>query len=202
MGQEISCPCHNDSNVLPADEDDEEIVVVAHKVPNSPSHTALNTTSSTQSSNPFDNKSRQGTPVGKVKSRKWDAQPKDGTAGNLETSARSTQVRIPCGTGVPPYCLQDFSFFLVWFLLVYLVHNTCLWLLLFRVHKFEMCPNAEAGTRTPHHVYIRADATLPADLYPARDSKWEVGSIFSTRFDTSYVLMRGFCIPSSCEWGL
>lgn len=101
MGQEISCPCHNnDSNVLVStDEDGEEIVVVAHKVPSSPTHTALNTASSSQSSNPFE-KSRQGTPVGKVKSRKWDAQPKDGTAANLESSTRSTQEQDPGETAI------------------------------------------------------------------------------------------------------
>lgn len=103
MGQEISCPCHNnDSNVLtPTDEDGEEIVVVAHKVPNSPAQTTLNTTSSTQSTNPFD-KSVQGTPVGKTKSRKWDAQPKEGIPGNLDASVRSSQVRVPYDTIVPP----------------------------------------------------------------------------------------------------
>lgn len=118
MGQELSCPCHNnDSNVLPDDRDGEEVVVVARKVPNSPTHTALNTNSSTQSTNPFDNKSRQGTPVGsvgKVKSRKWDAQPKEGAGTNLDASARSTQVMIinPIRDGYAKMCAREGIFFI------------------------------------------------------------------------------------------
>lgn len=101
MGQDISCPCHNnDSNVyFPPEEETQgpDQASVDHiKLPNSPTTvTALNTGSTTHSSNPFDEVgSGRGatvqTPIAKGKSRKWDAVAKDGNGGG-DNSSRSTQ---------------------------------------------------------------------------------------------------------------
>lgn len=107
MGQDLSCPCHNnDSNVYFPPEDETqgpELASVDHiKLPNSPTTvTALNTGSTTQSSNPFDEVgsgrvSTIQTPIVKGKSRKWDALAKEGNSG-ADTSSRSTQqVRVFC----------------------------------------------------------------------------------------------------------
>lgn len=94
MGAEYSCPCNGDSNVyFPPEETDEgDAIVVARKVPNSPRATTLNPDATSLE------KSRGlpagSTPIVKGKSRKWAAQPKDGSGG-VDLSATSTQVRTP-----------------------------------------------------------------------------------------------------------
>ena len=76
----------------PEEGDDGDAIVVARKVPNSPRATTLNTGEATSLE-----KSRRlpaGTaPIAKGKSRKWAAQPKDGSGG-VDLSATSTQVRV------------------------------------------------------------------------------------------------------------
>lgn len=88
MGADQSCPCNGDSNVdFPPDDEEAEAVVVARKVPDSP------TSTSRAAGGTYDkarNKS-PGTPVSKSKSRKWAAQPKDGS---VDVSATTTQVRL------------------------------------------------------------------------------------------------------------
>lgn len=112
MGQDISCPCHNnDSNVyFPPEEEiqDPDQASVDHiKLPNSPTTvTALNTGSTYQSSNPFDEvglgrvATTVQTPIAKGKSRKWDAVPKDGNGGGDNSSRSTQQVCAYC----PYYC--------------------------------------------------------------------------------------------------
>lgn len=93
MGAHHSCPCNGDSNVyFPPEENDEgDAIVVARKVPDSPRATTLNTGRATSLE-----KSRGAlagnAPITKGKSRKWAAQPKDGSGG-VDLSATSTQVR-------------------------------------------------------------------------------------------------------------
>lgn len=93
MGADQSCPCNGDSNVYfpPEEGDDGDAIVVARKVPNSPTATTVKTGEATSLE-----KSRLGLPAGsapivKGKSRKWAALPKDGSG--VDLSATSTQVR-------------------------------------------------------------------------------------------------------------
>lgn len=114
MGQDVSCPCHNnDSNVyFPPDPDEEaegeaQASIGNIKLPNSPTTvTALNTGSTSQSSTPFDDVGggRGGaapSPVAKGKSRKWGVVTKD-AGGGMDDSARSTQVCAYC----PWFCTR------------------------------------------------------------------------------------------------
>lgn len=84
MGADQSCPCNGDSNVYfpPEDGEDGDAIVVARKVPNSPTPGGT--------SNSLSATSLEKTPVTKGKSRKWAAQPKDGGS-SVDLSA-STQV--------------------------------------------------------------------------------------------------------------
>eukprot|EP00752_Nemacystus_decipiens_P005270 g4780.t1 len=91
MGADHSCPCNGDSNVYfpPEEGDDGDAIVVARKVPNSPTATTLNTGQATSLEKgrglPADS-----APISKGKSRKWNAQPKDGSGG-VDLSSTSTQ---------------------------------------------------------------------------------------------------------------
>lgn len=94
MGAEQSCPCNGDSNVYfpPEEGDDGDAIVVARKVPNSPRATTLNTGEATSLEKSKGLPARSAT-ITKGKSRKWAAQPKDGSAA-VDLSATSTQVRL------------------------------------------------------------------------------------------------------------
>ena len=92
MGADQSCPCNGDSNVYfpPEEGDDGDAIVVARKVPNSPQATTLNTAEAT-SLEKGKGLPASTAPISKGKSRKWAAQPKDGSGG-VDLSATSTQV--------------------------------------------------------------------------------------------------------------
>lgn len=90
MGAGQSCPCNGDSNVDFAPEDeDTDAIVVARKVPESPTSTAaaMNTADATS----LEKTKPAGTAVTKSKSRKWAAQPKDGDP-SVDLSTTSMQV--------------------------------------------------------------------------------------------------------------
>lgn len=85
MGADQSCPCNGDSNVYfpPEDGEDGDAIVVARKVPSSPTAEKSSSLSAT---------SLEKTPITKGKSRKWAAQPKDAS---VDVSATSTQ-QVSC----------------------------------------------------------------------------------------------------------
>lgn len=95
MGADQSCPCNGDSNVdFPPDDEETDAIVVARKVPESPTATASAATPAevAEATSLEKSKSPTGTPVSKSKSRKWAAQPKDG--GSSVDLSGTTQVRL------------------------------------------------------------------------------------------------------------
>lgn len=128
MGADQSCPCNGDSNVdFPPDDEEVEAIVVAKKVPESPTSTsraaAGGTTDRTK------NKSPAGTPVSKSKSRKWAAQPKD--ASDVDVSITTTQVSLVwvragyvTDRGAPGFCLlQPAERTVVWYNMIYMIRH-------------------------------------------------------------------------------
>lgn len=93
MGADLSCPCNGDSNVyFPPEEGDEgDAIVVARKVPNSPRATTLNAGEATSLEKQSRGLPARRAPIAKGKSRKWAAQPRDGST--VDFSATSIQVR-------------------------------------------------------------------------------------------------------------